>query len=301
MLTAALWAISPILMKKGLKEGCPPNEVPAIRSIAFLLSMLVIFLYVRPASWPKLTPWLLLGLIVNVGSSTLFGDLLYVYAIDMIGASLAVTISCGYPLVTTLFSILLLGERITTMVWIGTLMIIGGLLLIRYDAARKNKQPPEYTLVDRDEKKRTMRGILLAAASAFLSGANMPLNKMLMVEGQWTPVESYFLRSVVFFALVWGTRIVQEYRFPNAIRPVRWVPLRAWLALLGGGIVALTFAGLLYGYCIQVLPVSAVTPITASSPFMTVVLSRIIFKEKLTNLQRGGVFLVIAGSISVSL
>ena len=65
--------------------------------------------------------------------------------------------------------------------------------------------------------------------------------------------------------------------------------------------MALAIGGLLFGICINTLPVSVVTPITAASPFITVLLARAIHKEKLNRLQIVGVTFVIVGSIAVSL
>jgi drug/metabolite transporter (DMT)-like permease len=79
------------------------------------------------------------------------------------------------------------------------------------------------------------------------------------------------------------------------------VRLKAWLAFIAGGCVALALAGIFFAICIDIMPVSVVTPVTASSPFITVLIARFFYKEKLTALQNAGVGLVIIGSLAVSL
>ena len=302
-LTAAAWALSPIFMKEGLKAGAGPNEVNPIRSIGYLLTMTLAMFVLQPGKWPYLTYFLIAGLFINVGTSAVIGDLMYICAIDKIGASLAVSVSSGYPLVTTIFSIILLGEEIGILVWAGTVLIICGILVIRYDATRRENEEkaPQYDVNFKETRTEKLKGIFLALAAAVLWGANIPFLKRMMIVGDWTPVESYFLRSTVFFVLVWALRLVQGRKFAGSVIPLESLPLRAWGGFMCSGVIGVALGGIAFAMCIQVLPVSVVTPITASSPFMTVLISRILFKEKLSRLQAIGVVLVIAGSIGVSL
>jgi drug/metabolite transporter (DMT)-like permease len=144
-------------------------------------------------------------------------------------------------------------------------------------------------------------GIAMALGSAVCSGINIPVIKLLMTEGGWNPTESYFLRGVAFFFMSWTMREAQHHFAPDAISPVEKLPIGGWAALLCSGVVGIALSGVLFALCIQNFPVSSISPITASSPFMTVLLSRIFLKEKLSRAQSAGVALVIVGSVSVSL
>jgi DME family drug/metabolite transporter len=306
LLVALMWAISPVLMKEGLKS-CSPNEVPPVRSITFFATTATLMLVLQPGEMPYLTPKLIFGLIGSVGLSTMLGDLLYTYSIQKIGASLAVSVSSGYPLITAVFSIILLGEHVTALVWFGTFLIIAGLLVIKRDSPKQEriKSGVDYHLVDYAEKVKKRadmtKGIAFALGSAICSGINIPLIKVLMVSGGWSPVENYFLRAVIFFVMAWTMREVQHRFAPKAIVPIESMPISAWVSLLASGVVGVALSGVLFAKCLQNFPVSVVTPITASSPFMTVLISRVFLKEKLSVAQSAGVALVIAGSISVSL
>ena len=299
LVAAACWAASPILIKIGLRRA-GPNEVSPIRSLSYFAAMLAAMLIFQPGRWPSLTPLMLLAVFANVATSSVLGDQLYIYSINKIGASLAVSVNSAYPLITTAVSILVLGEEITRLIWAGTVFIIIGILLVTQGASKKIKE------ADPDRKKnlaaRTlMAGIALAAGSAVCSGINNPFIKVIMQESGWSPVETYFLRSVAYIIIAWSIRAVEWRKFPHIVMPLRKVRLKSWLALLCGGFVALALGGLLFGICVNVLPVSVVTPITASSPLITVMIARFFYREKLTRIQNAGVFFVILGSIAVSL
>jgi drug/metabolite transporter (DMT)-like permease len=122
-----------------------------------------------------------------------------------------------------------------------------------------------------------------------------------MVEGRWSPVELYFLRSVIYIVLVWSLRAAEIWKFPHRVMPLRKMRMKTFWAFMAAGCVGLALGGIFFGVCVEVLPVSIVTPITASSPFVTVLITRFFYKEKLTRLQNAGVALVILGSVSVSL
>ena len=300
--TATAWALTPIFIKEGMK-GAGPYEVNPIRSVAAFVTMLIVMIAMQPEKLPTLTPYLVLGLFFTVVTSAIIGDQLYIHSIDKIGPSLAVSVSSGYPLVTTLCSIWMLGEKITALVWGGTFVIILGLLIIRYDASRKRSGnvEPEYDLHFVETRREKMKGFALAIAAAIIWGANIPFLKTLMIRGNWSGPETYFLRSAVFMIIAWALRFVQNRRFKNNVVPLRSLPLRSWLAFIGNGTIGVALGGVTFAMCIRVLPVSVVTPITASSPFITVLLARVFMKEKLTATQGAGIALVIAGSIAVSL
>jgi drug/metabolite transporter (DMT)-like permease len=304
MLVALMWAVSPVLMKRGMMY-CTPNDVPAVRSISFFLVMALIMLITQPGKMPFMTFKLFAALVGSVLLSSLIGDLLYIYAVQKIGASLAVTVSCGYPLISVVVSVALLHEQVGLLVWCGTILIIAGIVVIKLDSSRQERMKMGYRLVDFDEqiKQRANMtgGIVMALGSAVCSGINIPLLKLLMEEGGWNPTESYFLRAAVFFFMVWMLREAQRRFSPNSISPIEKMPFMAWIAILSSGIVGIALSGILFAVCIQNFPVSVISPITASSPFMTVLLSRIFLKEKLSGVQSAGVVLVIAGSVSVSL
>jgi DME family drug/metabolite transporter len=287
-------------MKAGMRRA-GPNEVNPIRAFGFLGTMLLFMIFTQPGEWPSVSLLMAIGIAINVGTSAVLGDQLYIYSINKIGASLAVSISSGYLLLSAFTSIWVLGEKITALIWGGTFLIIAGLLIIRYAGWKKQEDGPK------DKKKEALaagamlKGIALAIGAALCWGINTPFIKVFMIKGNWNPIELYFLRSVAYIVIAWAVRLFECWRYPRIVMPLRKVKPKAWIAFIASGSVALAIGGILFGICIKVMPVSVATPITASSPFITVLIARIFFKEKLTALQNVGVGLVVLGSISISL
>jgi drug/metabolite transporter (DMT)-like permease len=299
-MTAAMWAVSPMLIKEGLR-GARAWDVNPIKSIGFIFTMLIAMLLLQPGKWPTVTPVLVMGVFLNVIISNVLGDQCQIYSIKKIGVSLAVSIGCGYPLITTVFSILMLGEKITILIWIGTILIILGLLVIKSDTTSKKSTNREYDVNYMKSREEKLKGLMFALAAAILWGVNMPYLKVLMTAAGWSGTEAYFLRSIALFLMSWGIRAVQYKKFRHSIRALDKIPRKSLRALLVSGVFGLGVGGILFATCIEVLPVSVVTPITASSPLITVILSRIFLRERLSNLQCVGIALVVAGSVSVSL
>lgn len=300
--SASVWALSPIFVKESLDAGSSPAEVNPVRSIGYLATVAIAMLLFQPGKWPDLSLLLMAGLFINVCTSSVIGDQMYTYSIDKIGPSLAVSVSCIYPLVTTAFSIIILGEKIGMLVWVGTISIVCGILIIKYDATRNSRdESAEFDVNFKQTRAEKLKGIFLALGAAVLWGINLPFLKKMMVIGNWNGIESHFLRSLMFVVAVWALRLFQARKFPNSIRPLGRLPLKAWVMLLCNGSIGIALGGIAFAVCIQTLPVSVVTPVTASSPFITVLICRVFLKEKLSGLQRAGIFFVIAGSIGVSI
>ena len=248
---AACCAISPILMKAGMRRA-GPNEVNPIRSFGFLGTMLLFMVFTPPGVWPSVSPLMAIGIAINVGTSAVLGEQLYIYSINKIGASLAVSISSGYLLLTAFTSIWVLGEKISMLVWGGTVLIIAGLLVIRYAGWKKQGDGPK-------GKKEALaaiamlKGIALAIGAALCCGVNTPFIKVFMIKGNWNPIELYFMRSVAYIVISWAVRLFECWRYPRIVMPLRKVKLKAWIAFAASGSVALAIGGILFGICVKVM------------------------------------------------
>lgn len=129
LMTATMWAISPIMMKIGMRRA-GPNEVNPIRSFGFLGTMALIMLFVRPDHMPTMTPLLALGLLVNVGSSTVLGDQMYIYAINVLPVSVVTPITASSPFVTVLIARLIYKEKLSKLQNAGIVLVSLGSLAV---------------------------------------------------------------------------------------------------------------------------------------------------------------------------
>ena len=299
---AVMWAASPIMVARGMVlSKCTSNEINPIRSISFFLLTLAVALIYTKGSIPLVSsPKALLYIAGNVLLGYLIGDILYFIAIRKIGISLAVPVSNAYPILVVVTSWLMLGEPITLQIVSGIVIVISGLLLLRFGGDRQDMDkdgliPKEIGLSN------LMKGFLFAIGAGLCWAVGAPLTKMAMETSGLGPVEITFYRASALLIMAWSYRFfLVKYR-PGSIMPLRSISLKAWLYILAAAVIGLALGSILYTTCINVMPVAVVTAITSTSPFIAALFGHFVLKEKLSRLQWAGVVMIISGSVTVSL
>jgi len=72
-----------------------------------------------------------MGSIIAIGiTGTLFGSLLYVYAVGEAGAARTSILNACAPLMAVPLSVLVLKERFTRLIGLGTLICVAGVVLV---------------------------------------------------------------------------------------------------------------------------------------------------------------------------
>ena len=299
---AIMWAASPIMVARGMAlSKCTSNEINPIRSISFFLFTLILALIYTKGNIPiVLSPKALIYIAGNVLFGYLVGDVLYFIAIRKIGISLAVPVSNAYPMLVVLTSWLMLGEPVTLQIVSGIIIVISGLLLLRFGGVRDNGD--EGGPVTKEIGiSNLMKGFLFAIGAGLSWAIGAPLTKMAMEASGLGPVEITFYRSAAMLIMAWGYRLILHKYSPASLMPLRSVPLKAWSYMLGAAVIGLALGSILYTACIRVMPVAVVTAITSTSPFIAALFGHFMLKETLTRLQWAGVFLIISGSVTVSI
>lgn len=299
---AIMWAASPIMVARGMAlSKCTSNEVNPIRSISFFLfTLAVALIYTKGSIPPVPSPKALLYIAGNVLLGYLIGDILYFIAIRKIGISLAVPVSNSYPILVVVTSWLMLGEPITLQIVAGIVIVISGLLLLRFGGGREDRDkdgliPKEIGLSN------LMKGFLFAVGAALCWSVGAPLTKMAMEVSGLDPVGITFYRASALLIMAWTYRFfLVKYR-PGSIMPLRNMSLKAWLYILTAAVIGLALGSILYTTCIDVMPVAVVTAITSTSPFIAALFGHFVLKERLSRLQWAGVVMIISGSVTVSL
>ena len=299
---AIMWAASPIMVARGMVlSKCTSNEINPIRSISFFLFTLAVALIYTKGSIPLVSsPKAFLYIAGNVLLSYLIGDILYFIAIRKIGISLAVPVSNAYPILVVVTSWLMLGEPITLQIVSGIVIVISGLLFLRFGGDRQNSDkdgliPKEIGLSN------LMKGFLFAIGAGLCWAVGAPLTKMAMETSGLGPVEISFYRALALLIMAWSYRFFLVKYHPGSIIPLRSISLKAWLYILAAAVVGLALGSILYTACIDVMPVAVVTAITSTSPFIAALFGHFVLKEKLSRLQWAGVVMIISGSVTVSL
>ena len=131
LLTAIMWGVTPILEKVGLTRVEPLVGL-TIRSVVVAL-LLVVFMLITGKTKEILAVDSRTFLIFALSGALagLLGMLTYFAALKLGATSRIVPIAATYPLVTALLSVLILGENVTLIRLIGTVLIVLGIWLVK--------------------------------------------------------------------------------------------------------------------------------------------------------------------------
>jgi drug/metabolite transporter (DMT)-like permease len=285
-LTACCWAASPILLKRGM-DGLSFLEVNAIRSIGSFGVLLTITLATDPAFlvWSAPSVFFLV-ILANTVFGNIVGDILYFAAIRHLGVSRAVPITSSYPLIVTAVSAFFFGESVTWNIILGTVLVILGVVLLRFEVAGG------------DRPAMAARGFLCALGAALAWGFTVPLTKYLLLQGI-PGITIAFWRSVFLVGCTWihwgiGTARADRGR-------IALVSPRAALAIVGAGAFGLGVGVFTFTKAVTLIPLSIVTPITGTSPLLTALFGIFVMREQSTAAQWTGIALIVAGSVAVGL
>lgn len=126
------WGIAPILGKLGLSELHPMTAL-TIRST--IITIILLALVTIRGQWGLVTSATLkdVGLIGLEGiCAALLGQLAYYYALQLGEVSRVSPIVSAFPLVALVLGIIILGEKVTIYKIIAAILIIAGMVLMRY-------------------------------------------------------------------------------------------------------------------------------------------------------------------------
>lgn len=293
LLTAVCWAASPLLLKFGMRSA-DFFEINFVRAMGFAGVCVAWLLATDPAAliWTQ-APILLGAVGCNVLLGNILGDLLYFQALSDIGVSRSVAITSTYPLVAAGISAFWLGEPLTVPLLLGTVSIVGGLILLRLEGdspeARDFPHP--------------VRGFLGALTAGIFWGLGIPITKWLVAFQGVAPSTVNLWRSLVLLAfsgVLWmlprkNISLGQRFRHLGEISPT------GWLSILASGGVGLGVAGFMFISVLQFAPASVVTPLTSTSPLLTTLFAVFVMGERLRRVQWIGTLLVVVGSAAVGM
>jgi drug/metabolite transporter (DMT)-like permease len=288
---AFCWTLSPVLYKVALSDAKP---IPA--NISRCIST-TIFLFACLGASGKLWNLATLGidsllLASFSGIVGLFlGDTMYMMSLELIGISRAVPICCVYPLFTTFFAVLFLGEQITSFLLLGTVVIIVGTWLVSQEKTKSNS-------VTRNV---LFKGVFIALATAIVWSVSIILMdhalKLSQMASKMTPIDSAF---VVNTARMSATALAFLAFSPLIDRHFRFMKLKrkTWIILALGGIVALGLGWVLLAVSLSQIEASRAVPISSVSPLFATLIGAFLLKEKVTvKIFIGSVLIVLGTSV----
>jgi DME family drug/metabolite transporter len=288
-MAAVCMAIAPAFLKKGL-EQISRSEMVTSRTIFFVASAAVLSLSEgRSMALPQ-SAGVAAFMILLTLSGNIMGDVSYFRAIQLIGMSRGITIASSYPIIVTLVSTLWMGEPLTLPVVMAPLLIVGGLVLLRREpgGASGNDRPSNPA------------GFLWALVAAFGWASMMLMQKWLITEKQIQPVTVTLWRSYSLFFICWTYWISSRLATGRTPAAIFRMGRSAWGWSAAAAVTGLGFSGFFFTKAMELLPVSVVTPISASSPLVTAAIGVLFMRERLTAPQWGGLLLILGGVISVN-
>ncbi|MGE6487166.1 EamA family transporter [Paenisporosarcina sp. NPDC076898] len=118
------------------------SKVEAIPAVAMTFSMsalmLMPFLFIFDSSW--VTEPSNIWTILYLGfMTTSVAYILYLFGLQKVPSSSAVTLSLGEPLTAAVLSVFIVGEVLSPVSWVGVLLLLGGIIVLTFSGRRRVK------------------------------------------------------------------------------------------------------------------------------------------------------------------
>ncbi len=275
LLAAASFGLSAIALKKGYSHSTPLASNIIVTGInAIILCAIAAFLVPPKLFLTSASLFFIAGGILGQGIARTFRHV----GIDRIGASKAYTIVGSSALFASLFAILLLGERWTLPLFIGTIFVVGGIALLS-GSWNNVKGGGKYLLLP------FVAAVIYGLASVIQkTGLNMMPNSLV---GATTAVAAALLGLIVFSAA--------------SGKMEKMTIGRAWPFFIAAGVLN-SIAFILNFEALRSGNVTVVSPLISTQPLFVILFGFLFLKgvERITWKVAAGAALVVAGAAIVT-
>ena len=179
---------------------------------------------------------------------------------------------------TMLFAFLFMGQRLSTMQFLGVVMIISGVVLA--------------SLHWSDLKIHGFRlssGVKEAVLGAFFFGIFWNVSEVISEEIGWLLTTLFVKLGIVLFLLLFSLIAKRELALTTVALKTKYMV--AFMGIIEAGAVAVVNYGLTIGDAILI------TPISSALSIVTIALAIVLLKDKITKLQGVGILTAIAGIV----
>jgi transporter family protein len=179
---------------------------------------------------------------------------------------------------TMLFAFLFMGQRLSTIQFVGVLMIISGVTLASLNWGDI-----------RNQRFQLSSGIKETVAGAFFFGIFWNVSEIITEEIGWLLTTLFVKLGIILFLLFFSFRMKRGFDLSNASMKTKYMVVV--MGIIEAGAVAVVNYGLTIGDAILI------TPIASALSIVTITLAIIFLKEKVTKLQGLGILTAIAGIV----
>jgi DME family drug/metabolite transporter len=285
--SAFLDAASSIVITPVAKEGKAIRLLIIREGFAALLISAGIFLLPLEAGLGTITRFGLNVVLLFSGPSFGLGTLIYYRGIRALGLSRAYPLVNIFPLFSTLLAILLLGERPTGLVLVGTVIILTGVWLIA--PTGEQSRPRLGSSADHA----TYRWMAVMVGASVLFAISTMANKVALNTGL-SPLLVNLGRTVSA-----GTLTMVAALTSGRGLGMGTLPRKSWARIAIASLVSDLLARYMYFLAMQLGQVSAVVPLANTSPLFIVPMAHFVLKERITWLLALGMLLAMLGVILV--
>jgi transporter family protein len=179
---------------------------------------------------------------------------------------------------TMLFAFIFMGQRLSTIQFLGVLMIISGVTLasLNWDDIR-------------NQRFQLSSGVKEAVLGAFFFGVFWNISEVISEEIGWLLTTLLVKLGIILFLLLFSFLIKRELDLRKATTKTKYMV--GLMGIIEAGAVAVVNYGLTIGDAILI------TPISSALSIVTITLAIIFLKDKVTKLQGLGILTAIAGII----
>lgn len=290
MIAALGFACTAIIARIGLQYSGPQLGTAISITASFILTASLALLFEMDsllAIPPEAFLWFVFHGLINYPVARF----LNYSSINMIGSSRSQAIISAAPIFSAFEAILLLGERPTWMIVLGTVLIIVAIILLTYESGNS------FVKVSKLNRKLFI-GILIALGAAAGYGSTSVIGKVI-VDTQTTPLVAAMFAQLFGGSAMWAIALSDMRKHS---KPKPYLPLRSIVALvLAGAVSAIAVSSLLFA--LNRSTIVYVVPIVSINPLFTLIINRLFFQklERITWALTLSTTMVVVGIILVVL
>jgi DME family drug/metabolite transporter len=257
LVAALAWTLASSLWR-GLATSLSALQLNGLKNAIACLALLPVLIRLP---WHQEAPGLLL-LLLSGGIGISLGDSFYLAALRRLGTRRTLTLESLSPLAAASGGLLVMGERLSSQAWLGTVMVTVSVVLVA------RQQPPDDTSRNDRSTREQIIGLTLALAAVICGVTGAAVSRNVLMTTDLSPIQSASARLLggLLLLLPW---LRFHTAFPQP-RPkiARWP--RVLLATGLGTVLGI----LLQQVVLQQLPLGVGITVLSTAPVMALLVAR---------------------------